>query len=122
MINIRAHHLLCMKYFKKKGYSKEFVLNFCEVMKVLKDNPVVRIIDNPDIICGACPHNDNGKCIKKGPNFENEIKEKDNKVMKHLEIKPNTKIKIIKARNLVDHKLEKTREICKECEWLEYCY
>lgn len=121
MINIRAHHLLCMKYFKKKGYSKEFVLNFCEVMKVLKDNPVVRIIDNPGIICSACPYNDNGKCIKKGPNYENEVRKDDSQIMKYLGIRPYQKIKISEARNLVDHNLEKLREICKECEWLEYC-
>ena len=110
-----------MKYFKKKGYSKEFVLNFCEVMKALKDNPVVRVTNNADIICSACPHNNNGKCIRKGSNFEDEIKKDDNKVMKDLGIKPNTKMEIIEARNLVDQKLEKLREICKDCEWLKYC-
>ena len=120
-MNIRAHHLLCMRYFQGKGYSEEFVSNFYKVMKQLENNPVIKVINHPDIICDACPHNVNGRCIKKGPDFENEVKEKDNRIIKHLGLKLNQKATIKELRNLVNLKLPKLKELCKECEWKDYC-
>lgn len=120
-MNIRAHHLLCMKYFKGKGYSKEFVSNFYDVIKKLKKNPIIKIVNHPGVICNSCPHNADNKCVKKGPDFENKVKKKDNKVMKYLGIKSNEEMRISDARKLVDDKLASVKKLCKECEWLEYC-
>ena len=120
-MNIRAHHLLCMKYFRGKGYNKEFVSNFYKVIKELKNNPIVKITNCPDIICGACHHNDNGKCIKKGPDSENKVRKKDNIIAEYLGIKLNQEIKVADASNLLNSRLDKIKEICKDCEWKEYC-
>ncbi len=120
-MNIRAHHLLCMKYFKGKGYSKEFVSNFYKVIKKLKDNSIIKVINHPDVICGSCPHNANSKCTKKGPDFEKEVEKKDNIVIKHLELNPNQEIKAKDAGKLVILKLSKIKEICIDCEWQKYC-
>ena len=120
-MNIRAHHLLCMRYFKGKGYSKEFISNFYKVIKKLENNPIIKVINYPDIICSSCPHNVNGKCIKKGPDSENKVREKDSIVMKHLGVRLNQKIKAANISNLVSLKLDNVKEICKECEWLTYC-
>jgi len=120
-INIRAHHLLCMKYFKGKGYSPEFVSNFYKVIKSLENNPIIRITNGVDIICSACPRSKEKRCVEKDSSFEGEMTEKDNKVIRYLGIELNAGIKIKKARNLVDQNLEKLKEICEGCEWLEYC-
>ena len=119
-MNIRAHHLLCMKYFKGKGYSKEFVSNFYKVIKELQDNPIIKVTNYPGIICSSCPHNSNGKCIKK-QDSEEKVKTKDNMIMKHLGITPNQKIRIKDASNLVNINLEKLKETCKDCQWKQYC-
>ena len=110
-----------MKYFNGRGYNKEFVSNFYKVIKKLENNPIIKVINYPDIICGSCPHNVNNKCIKKGPDFENKVREKDNIVMKCLGIKPNKIIKVKDFANLVSLRLNKLREICKDCEWKQYC-
>ena len=119
-MNIRAHHLLCMKYFKGKGYSKEFVSNFDEVIKKLEDNPVIKVINYPDIICGSCFHNLGGKCIKK-PNSENKVRKKDDTIMNYLGISLNQEMRAEDVKSLVDLRLDKLRETCKDCEWLKYC-
>jgi len=119
-MNIRAHHLLCIRYFQGKGYSKEFVDNFYKVIKELKDNPAIKVINYPDAICGSCLHNINGKCIKKADS-KKKVREKDNLIIKYLGLELNQKIKALDANNLVNSKLEKLKEICKECEWKQYC-
>ena len=120
-MNIRAHHLLCMKYFRGKGYSKEFVLNFYEIIKKLNDNPTIKVINYPDIICSACQHNVNNKCVKKGPNNEVKVKMKDEIIMKHLGLRLNHELKGKEAIELVNSNLTKLRKICKDCEWSKYC-
>ena len=52
-MDIRAHHLVCMRYFKGKGYSKEFISNFYKVINKLKNNQTIRIVNHPDIICSG---------------------------------------------------------------------
>ncbi len=119
-MNIRAHHLLCMKYFKGKGYSEDFVSNFYEVIKKLKDNPVIKVVDYPGVICGSCPHNVDDRCVKK-PDSEKKVKEKDDRIMKILGVGLNQQIKAADASNLVNLKLDKLKELCKDCEWKKYC-
>ena len=120
-LHIRAHHLLCMKYFKGKGYSKEFVSNFYEIIKKLDDNPTIKVINYPDIICSPCPHNVNNKCVKKGLGNERKVKKKDEIIMKHLGLSLNQELKGKEARELVNSNLAKLRRTCKDCEWLKYC-
>src|SRR3989338_344647 len=107
ILHIRAHHLLCMKYFKGKGYSKEFVSNFYKIIKKFDDNPSIKVVNYSDIICSPCPYNVNNKCVKKGPNYESEVKEKDNIIMRCLGLKLNQVLKSKEIRNLVDLSLTK---------------
>ena len=122
-MNIRAHHLLCMRNFQGKGYSKEFVDNFYKVIdKIKKGNPFVKVTNKPDIICSACPYNEDG-CIKKGPDSELKVRCKDNRVIKLVGISLNKSIKANKLMRLVDKKAGKgiIPTICKDCQWLKYC-
>ena len=90
-------------------------------MRKLKDNPLIKVVDYPDAICNSCPYNINNRCVKKGPDFESEVREKDNTVIKHLRIKLNEEVMADDARSLIDTKLDKVKEICKKCEWKKYC-
>lgn len=120
-MNIRAHHLLCMRYFKGEGYSKEFVSNFFKVIDMLNNNAVLEIINYPDIICSPCPHNKDNRCIKKGPESEKKVRQKDDKVIKHLGLKLGQRINSRDAISLVNNRLKNLKQICKDCEWREYC-
>src|SRR3989338_8734285 len=119
-MNIRAHHLLCMRYFQGKGYSKKFVSNFYGVIKKLESDPVINIVDYPDVICKACPHLKNDKCMKR-LDSEEKVKKKDEEIMDILGLKPNQKIKAEATKKLVEEKLESLRKTCKDCEWKKFC-
>ena len=110
-----------MRYFKGKGYSEEFVNNFYSVInKIKKENHFIRVINYPDVICNACPHSDNGKCVKRADS-EEKVRKKDNKIIEYLGINADQEINAADAINLVNLKLDNVRKICKDCEWKEYC-
>ena len=109
-----------MKYFKGKGYSKEFVANLASVIKKLEDNPQIEVINSVDVICSSCPHNINDKCMKKSDSDE-KVRKKDNKIMKILDLRLDQEIMANDAKKLVDLNLDKLRKTCKDCEWEKYC-
>ena len=57
VIDLRAHHGMCLAFFQGKGYSGEFVTNMAEMKAVLEENPCVRLGAETDEICAACPNN-----------------------------------------------------------------
>lgn len=54
-ISLRAHHGLCLHFFQGKGYSEAFVENMARKKAMLEENPLVRLTDQADEICRACP-------------------------------------------------------------------
>ncbi len=52
---IRAHHGMCLAFFRGKGYSDEFTEHMGKMKRFLDQNPVVRILAGTDEICGPCP-------------------------------------------------------------------
>ncbi|MGN0335780.1 MAG: DUF1284 domain-containing protein [Lachnospiraceae bacterium] len=52
---IRAHHGMCLAFFKGKGYSNEFTEHMGKIKERLTENPLVCITDQTDIICSCCP-------------------------------------------------------------------
>lgn len=48
-IKLRAHHLLCMRFFEGRGYSEAFVQNMAQVLKAER----CVITDGADDICAA---------------------------------------------------------------------
>ena len=61
-ISLRAHHGLCLRFFQGKGYSGAFVENMARKKAMLEENPLVRLTDQADEICRACPNNLCGQC------------------------------------------------------------
>ena len=120
---MRAHHLICMRSFQGNGYSANFVDNFQKVIsKINGENPVIKIVNCPDVICKACPHNKNG-CIKKGPKSEVKVRNKDNNFISLLKLDLNNEMKANELINLINERITniEIKDICKECEWLKYC-
>lgn len=63
MLELRAHHLLCMLTYVGKGYSPEFARNFDGIVRRLAAGEAALLVDGPDAICaplceseGACAH------------------------------------------------------------------
>lgn len=61
-ISLRAHHGLCLHFFQGKGYGGAFVENMARKKAMLEGNPLVRLTDQADEICRACPNNLCGQC------------------------------------------------------------
>lgn len=120
-MNIRAHHLVCIKYFRGKGYSEGFVSNFYEVIKKLENNPIIKLVNYPDVICDACPNNANGKCIKKGQHFEDKVRKKDDEVIRLMGAVRGQELKFEEVKNIINLRLNELRKTCEGCEWREYC-
>ena len=116
-MNIRAHHLLCMRYFQGKGYSKEFIRNFYFVLKKLPGEKI-RVVNSVDVICEKCPHNDDSVCKKK-KDSERKTRQMDNRLIKTAKISLEKEYLYSKLKDLV--KNIKAKDFCKGCEWKKDC-
>ena len=54
--NLRAHHGMCLYFFRGKGYSGEFVKNMSAMKAILEGNTEICLMDSADDICAACPN------------------------------------------------------------------
>ncbi|CEP44135.1 DUF1284 domain-containing protein [Paraclostridium sordellii] len=84
MLEIRAHHFLCMKAFVGKGYSKEFVENMRRTIEILKNdkNQTIKIIYGLDNLCSKCPNNTDEKLCS----TNEKVMTMDKKVMDYFNI------------------------------------
>lgn len=127
MLNIRPHHLLCMRAYIGNGYSKEFSVEMERVIKELKvyneffksdnlNNEIkeVNIVFSTDDLCDKCPN----KVSKNKCSSEEKVKLIDEKVINYFDIEEG----IQNYKELEDRVYNKMNEkifedICKECEW-----
>ena len=57
LIELRAHHLLCMPMYSGHGYSEDFCMHMSEVINCLHEGNVkLRILLTPDEVCSHCPN------------------------------------------------------------------
>lgn len=117
---LRPHHGLCISFFEGKGYSSDFTRNMAEIIIVLnRDDPVIQLHTETDIICRNCPGNINGRCksFKKVYNY-------DNAVLDFCGLKNGQQIKWSKFSHAVQEKIlsqNKRESICGDCQWNEIC-
>lgn len=57
IIELRAHHLLCMPMYSGHGYSEDFCKHMSEVIDYLHTGKAkLRILPSPDEVCSHCPN------------------------------------------------------------------
>ena len=123
-INLRPHHLLCISFFKGKGYSDEFVSNMTSIVSALKENkdtPISLVLGKDDL-CAHCPHNQNGICTA-----EDKSSKYDQLTLNALGIDTNSHstTTYFTLRALADEKIincGKRENICGDCEWTNLCH
>lgn len=59
---LRAHHGMCLAFFRGQGYSGEFTCHMGQVLDSLRRNPPVLLLDGADDICVCCPKLRGGVC------------------------------------------------------------
>lgn len=117
---IRAHHGMCLAFFRGKGYSPEFVANMTKIKSSIKDNPLVKIVNHTEDICAFCPHNQAGKC----DSFQ-KVLDYDNKVLQLCGLKSGDIIPFSEFENLVKEKIlapGNREKICGNCQWTDICH
>lgn len=136
MLEIRPHHILCMRAFQGMGYSEEFTKNMEKVIKEIKlynkfynkeddtnhlddfekENSKVRIVFSLDSLCKKCPNNiENNICTS-----EEKVNELDAKVCYHFNLQEGIYV-YKELENLVYKNMteEIFDDICKGCSWYD---
>ena len=117
---LRAHHGMCLAFFKGKGYSEEFTLHMTRIKNDLENNPNVKIVCETDDICSKCPNNKNSECLS-----EDKVREYDRDVLRRCNLSEGAIISYADFKDLVYNNIlipEKREEICGNCQWNELCY
>ena len=119
VIPLRAHHGLCLRFFQGKGYSGAFVENMARKKAMLEENPLVRLTDQADEICRACPNNLCGQCES-----AEKVRRYDRAVLSLCGLTPGD---VLPYRELTEQ-VRKTillpghrEEICGDCQWTDLC-
>jgi hypothetical protein len=124
-LKIRAHHLLCILGFRGLGYGEEFVSNMGKVVGELCSDPglPITLVVGCDAICASCPHNKEGKCLKRA-NSEVDVPILDLELLKRLGLEAGSQILAGEAWEEVKKRLapEDLTEICGDCKWLSLGY
>ena len=114
---IRAHHGMCLFFFRGRGYSGEFVENMGKMKALLEENPQIRLMDGYDEICAACPNKLTETCAEKASRYDREVLRRcglsADDTMPYLDF--SEKVAAIILRPGV------REEICGDCQWSHLC-
>lgn len=117
---IRAHHGMCLCFFRGKGYSDDFIRNMTDRKRELMRNPVICITRQADIICAICPNNADGVCTA-----EEKVAEYDRQVMTRCNLSEGDCMPFLDFERLVRERIlfcDKRKEICGNCQWDSLCH
>lgn len=118
ILNLRAHHLLCLPGYEGKGYDGAHKTSWDTVSERLKEHPdtFVRIVDGKDDLCKNCPNAKGVNGIKCNAGFLSTL---DDKVKDMLFLKTGLVLtwnqlmeRVYAIMNKDNHK-----ELCGNCEW-----
>lgn len=120
MINLRAHHGMCLFFFQGKGYSDDFTKNMAEMKEILSANPLIRLVAAADDICLACPNNHQGVCSSAG-----KVNVYDTAVLKFCGLSVGCELPFLEFQEIVREKILETHKrphICGDCQWNDLCH
>lgn len=126
LLRLRGHTLLCLQGFRGEGYSPAFTENMTAIHRSLRGNPdqAVELVEEPDTVCGACPHRAPAGCTLNGGGSEAGMQAQDRHVLTRLGLAAGS---AVRWRDV----LERIRlsilgsdlpTICGSCRWLPLGY
>ena len=123
-MNIRAHHLLCMQAFNYGGHDEKFNENFASIIRRLKENPEITIVDRCDGVCSGCPHIKNDECHRV-EGINSGVVWQDRVVMSTIGISRGHKGRVFDILDLIKQRIhgDDLSKICGPCGFLGdgYC-
>lgn len=116
---LRAHHVMCIHFFKGEGYSGDFTLHMAEVIAGLTPFTPVKPVCGPDAICAGCPNLSGGVCAS-----QSKVMRYDKAVLEACgaeegRIMPWGELKALVERRVIAQ--GKRPLICSDCEWNDIC-
>jgi hypothetical protein len=125
-IRLRGHTLLCLQGFRGEGYSQGFTENLAAIHRSLNGNPghPVELVEEPDTVCGACPHRAPDGCSLNGSGSEAGMQAQDRQVLKRLGLARGSVVRWrdVLARIRLSIKGSDLPDICGQCRWLPLGY
>jgi hypothetical protein len=126
LLRLRGHTLLCLQGFRGLGYSPGFVENLSAVHRGLAANPeiLVEVVDAPDVVCGACPHEAGLGCTLNGDGTEAGMKAQDQAVLGLLGLRPGDRLRWAEVQQRIGRFIQGSDlpTICGQCRWLSLNY
>ena len=120
MIRLRAHHGMCLYYFKGKGYSDSFVANMHRYKELLEnEDPVIELTASTDALCAGCPHNHVQLC-----DTATKVLNYDKIVLELCGLCEGEKISYHDFSAMINSRIiepGKRPEICSDCQWTDLC-
>lgn len=119
ILPLRAHHGMCLCYFRGAGYSTAFTTNMAAIKKQTEANPLVRVIDHTDVLCGCCPNNRNGRCRS-----AEKVLAYDRQVLLRCGIPAGTVLRFKTFEEQIRRRIllpGRRAEICGDCQWNDLC-
>jgi len=120
-MRLRGHHLICLHFFKGKGYNLDFIRNLARIMEKAKEGETVEISAGPDDVCLFCPHLKGRKCSYR-ENAEAEIKAMDKTALALLGVNPGTVVRWQAIEEKIPAIFDKwAAKYCSDCDWRKVC-
>lgn len=119
-VPLRAHHLMCLAYFRGEGYSPEFTAHMAALLRLLEqENPGVELVAGTDRICLRCPNNEAGVCVA-----AEKVARYDRQILTRCGLAEGEVLPYSALREIVDAAIlrpGKREEICGSCQWNALC-
>ena len=120
LIELSAHHALCVHGFRGMGYSDGFVASLSGIVARLRDEPGirVRVRVGSDAVCRACPSLSAGGCMRYGQS----VVRQDARVAAVLGVESGDEMAWDDLRAKVRDRVAPAdlADLCGGCPWLEY--
>lgn len=120
VIELSAHHALCVHGFRGMGYSEGFVASLAGIVARLRDEPAirVRVRVGSDAVCRACPSLSSGGCMRYGQS----VVRQDARVAGVLGVESGEEMEWQALRARVRERVVPAdlTDLCGGCPWLQY--
>ena len=107
-MNIRPHHLLCIRSYVGRGYSEEFTANMDKITAELKSGAPFTLVKGKDDLCAHCPYCTD-ECMTK-----EKTDRYDKAVLDALKLEYGKEY----VYKIPDLNID---DICSDCEWFTLC-
>lgn len=117
--SLRAHHGMCLAFFRGRGYSEEFTRHMSAVQECLRRNPPVALLARADDICTHCPNLRGSICETAA-----KVEGYDKKVLELCGLREGEVVDWEEFSLLVRERIldaGKRKAICGDCQWSEFC-